>query len=94
MTEWEVFGVVAGLATFCIAIVTSIIKLNTTITKLSQIVEQMSNDLRELTERTARLTRGSTMNSKKRTSACRITRRGSRSWSGRKRGTDAARLAV
>ena len=54
MTEWEVFGVIAGLATFVIAIVTPIIKLNTTITKLSQIVEQMSKDLRDLTERNSK----------------------------------------
>lgn len=54
MTEWEVFGVIAGLATFVIAIVTPIIKLNTTITKLSQIVDRLRNDLQDLSERNSK----------------------------------------
>ena len=48
MTEWTVFGVIAALATFTIAIVTPIIKLNGTITKLSVILENVLQRIEKL----------------------------------------------
>lgn len=45
MTEWTVFGVVAALVSFVIAVSAPILKLNSTITKLSVIID---NALRRL----------------------------------------------
>lgn len=39
MTEWGIFGVIAALVTFGIAIGTPLMKLNATITKLSALIE-------------------------------------------------------
>lgn len=51
MTEWEVFGVIAALVAFSVAIGTPIIKLNTSITRLIDRLENLDEGLGDLEER-------------------------------------------
>lgn len=51
MTEWGVFGVLAGLAAFIGLLVKPMLSLNSSITKLTVMMEQFSGDLGELTQK-------------------------------------------
>ena len=48
MTEWGVFGVVAALVSFVVAITAPMMKLNSNITRLSTIIEQFSRRIDKL----------------------------------------------
>lgn len=54
MTQWEVFGVLAALVTFALAIGTPIIKLNTSITRLIDRLNNLDEGLEELTTKNSK----------------------------------------
>jgi hypothetical protein len=54
VTQWEVFGVLAALVTFALAIGTPIIKLNTSITRLIDRLNNLDEGLEELTTKNSK----------------------------------------